>query len=131
MMGMDSVYLRVPAKPEYMLVIRLTTSAVASRAGFDVDEIEDIKMAVSEAGTFVMNQDRGVDWLELTFKVDKEEGIWIDIFASESHHPSEPFSGGEQSELSFYIMESLMDGVEKAMDNGLLRGIKMYKKFGG
>lgn len=130
-MGMDSVYLRVPAKPEYMLVIRLTTSAVASRAGFDVDEIEDIKMAVSEAGTFVMNQDRGVDWLELTFKVDKEEGIWIDIFASESHHPSALFSGGEQSELSFYIMESLMDGVEKAIDNGFLRGIKMYKKFGG
>jgi serine/threonine-protein kinase RsbW len=131
MMSMDSVYLRVPAKPEYMLVIRLTTSAVASRAGFDVDEIEDIKLAVSEAGTFMMNHDKGVEWLELEFKVDKEEGIWIDIFASEAAHKDVLFSNNEQSELSFYIMESLMDGVEKAIDNGFLRGIKMYKKFGG
>ncbi len=130
-MSMNSVYLKVPAKPEYMLVIRLTTSAVASRAGFDVDEIEDIKMAVSEAGTFVMNQDKGVEWLELTFKVDKEEGMWIDIFASESVHQEALFSNREQSELSFYIMESIMDQVEKAIDNGFLRGIKMYKKFGG
>nr|PZN11379.1 MAG: hypothetical protein DIU64_02990 [Caldicoprobacter oshimai] len=130
-MTMDSVYLKVPAKPEYMLVIRLTTSAVASRAGFDVDEIEDIKLAVSEAGTFMMNEDKGVEWLELTFKVDKEEGIWIDIFASEAVDEAVLFSKNEQTELSFYIMESLMDGVEKAIDNGFLRGIKMYKKFGG
>lgn len=131
MMSKDSVYLKVPAKPEYMLVIRLTTSAVASRAGFDVDEIEDIKMAVSEAGTFVMNQDNGVEWLELTFKVDKEEGMWIDVFASEQAQHGLPLSGSEQLELSFYIMESLMDGVEKISDNGFLMGIKMYKKFGG
>lgn len=131
MMEMDNIYLKVPAKPEYMLVIRLTTSAVASRAGFGVDEIEDIKLAVSEAGTYVMNHDRSIEWLELTFKVDKEKGMWIDIFASKSVHRDVPFFDDEQIEFSFYIMQSLMDVVEKTMDNGVLRGIKMYKKYGG
>lgn len=130
-MNMDSVYLRVPAKPEYILVIRLTTSAVASRAGFDVDEIEDIKLAVSEAGTFMMNHSKNVKWLELEFNVDKEEGIWIDILASEAIHRNAMLCESEQSELSFYIMESLMDRVEKVGDSGFLKGIKMHKKFGG
>lgn len=130
-MNKDSVYLRVPAKPEYMLVVRLTTSAVASRAGFDVDEIEDIKLAVSEAGIFMMNHSKSVKWLELEFSVDKDKGIWIDILASEAIHQDAVLSESEQSELSFYIMESLMDRVEKVVDNGFLRGIKMHKKFGG
>jgi serine/threonine-protein kinase RsbW len=135
MMGVDSIYLKVPAKPEYILVARLTCSAVASRADFGVDEIEDIKVAVAEAGTVVMNQGKGVEWLELNFEVNKGEDIHIHIFASGAADGVVSFSKSEQEEqqveLSFDIMESLMDGVEKVVENGFLRGIKMYKKFGG
>jgi serine/threonine-protein kinase RsbW len=48
---MDYVEMKIPAKPEYVGVIRLTISGIASRMGYTYEEIEDIKIAVSEACT--------------------------------------------------------------------------------
>jgi len=44
----DSIKLIIPCKPEYVGTVRLTISSVASKAGFDVEAIEDMKIAVSE-----------------------------------------------------------------------------------
>ncbi|CAC6704679.1 anti-sigma B factor [Staphylococcus aureus] len=43
--------MRVPASAEYVSLIRLTLSGVFSRAGATYDDIEDAKIAVSEAVT--------------------------------------------------------------------------------
>jgi hypothetical protein len=43
------VLLTVPAEPSMSRVARLAASGLASLAGFSVDEIEDIKIAISEA----------------------------------------------------------------------------------
>ena len=45
------VELRLPSRPEFVGVARLTVAGVASRMSFDVEAIEDIKVAVSEACT--------------------------------------------------------------------------------
>jgi serine/threonine-protein kinase RsbW len=50
----DVVELVVPNERKYLHVARLAVSGVASRAGFSVDEIEDIKLAVGEACTNAM-----------------------------------------------------------------------------
>ena len=42
------VEIRVPPDPSLSRVLRLAASGMASLAGFDVDQIEDIKIAVSE-----------------------------------------------------------------------------------
>jgi hypothetical protein len=42
------IEVRVPAEPTLSRVLRLAASGVASLAGFTVDEIENIKIAVSE-----------------------------------------------------------------------------------
>jgi hypothetical protein len=42
------IEIRVPPVPSLSRVLRLSASGVASLAGFTVDEIEDIKIAVSE-----------------------------------------------------------------------------------
>ena len=47
----DYIAVKVPAKPEYVGVIRLTLSGIASRMGYAYEEIEDLKIAVSEACT--------------------------------------------------------------------------------
>ncbi len=130
-MDTDTISLKVPAKPEYILVIRITTSAVASRAGFGIDEIEDIKVAVAEAGVTIMNQGNDVQFLELKFGVSDNKEILISVSASEVHEVKTSYLENEQTELSFYIMESLMDHVEKRIEDGLLSGVTLYKKFGG
>ncbi|HAQ06642.1 MAG TPA: anti-sigma B factor RsbW [Bacillus bacterium] len=47
----DYIEMKIPAKPEFVGVIRLTLSGIASRMGFSYDEIEDLKIATSEACT--------------------------------------------------------------------------------
>ena len=48
---MDYIEIKIPAKPDYIGVIRLTLSGIANRIGYTYEEIEDIKIAVSEACT--------------------------------------------------------------------------------
>jgi serine/threonine-protein kinase RsbW len=42
------VSLSFPAKAEYLRLARLAAADAASRAGFDVDDIDDVRIAVSE-----------------------------------------------------------------------------------
>ena len=42
------VTLTVPAVPEYLRLARMASADAASRAGFDYEEIDDLRIAVSE-----------------------------------------------------------------------------------
>ena len=46
---MDTIKFMIPGKPEYLTMVRLAISSVATTCGFDLDAIEDIKTAVGEA----------------------------------------------------------------------------------
>ena len=50
-----TVKIVLPSRPEYLLVARLATSGVGLRADLTVDDIEDLKVAVAEACTNVIN----------------------------------------------------------------------------
>ncbi|MFD1019333.1 anti-sigma B factor RsbW [Thalassobacillus hwangdonensis] len=47
----DFVEVKVPAKAEYVGVVRLSISGIANRMGFSYEDIEDLKVAISEAIT--------------------------------------------------------------------------------
>jgi len=51
----DYIEMKVPAKAEYVGVIRLSISGIASRMGFTYEAIEDLKVALSEAATNVVS----------------------------------------------------------------------------
>jgi hypothetical protein len=44
----DRVELRFPARGDLIVLARLVTSAVSARAGFDIEELEDLRLAVGE-----------------------------------------------------------------------------------
>ena len=50
-LGADAraVVIAIPASPEYVRVVRLAVAGVATRMRFSYEQIEDIKLAVSEA----------------------------------------------------------------------------------
>ena len=52
----DLIRLSFPVNPAYVSSARLTVSSIANRIGLDVDEIEDIKTAVSEACTYIIKR---------------------------------------------------------------------------
>ncbi|WP_181350145.1 anti-sigma B factor RsbW [Thalassobacillus sp. CUG 92003] len=47
----DFIEIKVPAKAEYVGVVRLSISGIANRMGFTYEDIEDLKVAISEALT--------------------------------------------------------------------------------
>lgn len=51
----DFIQMKFPAKPDYVSVIRLSVSGIANRMGFSYEDIEDLKISVSEAASNVVN----------------------------------------------------------------------------
>ena len=45
----DKLTFVIPGKPEYITMVRLAVGSAADNAGFNVEQIEDIKNAVGEA----------------------------------------------------------------------------------
>jgi len=45
----DCIKFSVPGKPEYIRVVRMGVAALACNAGFDVEAVDDMKLAVDEA----------------------------------------------------------------------------------
>lgn len=128
----DNVEIKVPAKPQYVSVVRLTISGLAIRVGFSYDEIEDLKIAISEAVTNVVQHAYG----------ESEEGDVIisaslypnrmEIKVSDSgnsfnveevktktgpYHVEDDVDQLREGGLGLYLMEALMDEV-KINNNG-------------
>ena len=132
----DSLSISIPNKPEYVGVVRLTTSAIASRMGFNVEEIEDIKVAVAEACTNaivhgICNQDENfnihfaMDEEKIVIKV-QDQGTGFYCEAVEEPDLTSPKEGG----LGIFIIKSLMDEVEVESNIGKGTTIKMTKHLG-
>ncbi|TCO78074.1 ATP-binding protein [Marinisporobacter balticus] len=132
----DHFSISVPNKPEYVNVVRLTTSAIASRMGFNIEQIEDIKVAIAEACTNAIkhglcNHNQNFD---INFFIDDEK-IIIDVidkgtgFASneiEKPDLTSPKEGG----LGIFIIQSLMDKVEIVSEIGKGTRLQMIKYLG-
>ena len=131
MKAFDYVELRVPAKPQYVSVVRLTISGLAARIGFSYDEIEDLKIATGEAVTNVVrhaydDQDEGEMVIGCALFEDKFEIMVADYGNSFDFEQIKsnigPYQGDEnisvlrEGGLGLYLMESLMDEVK--MNNG-------------
>ena len=68
----DVVELSIPVAADLVVLARLTASTVAARANFDVEEIEDLRLAVDELCISVVH-DRSDGRLSLRFTRDDDE----------------------------------------------------------
>jgi serine/threonine-protein kinase RsbW len=50
--------IRQPADTAYVAVLRITTAGLAARLDFTLDDIEDLRMAVGEASTMLLERAR-------------------------------------------------------------------------
>ena len=55
----QEISLKIPAEAEFVGVVRLAVSGVAARMNFSIEEIEDIKVSISEACTNVIQHAYG------------------------------------------------------------------------
>ena len=106
----EVVRLSVPGLLEYVRVVRLTAAAVASRFGFDVEEIEDLRVAVDELASVVIEAGIGGE-VTLTFS------NLGDMFTVEGSGPVD----GEPvlDDLTRQILSVVVDAFEIATTDGV------------
>lgn len=126
----NTVSLKVPSKSEYIIVTRLCASGIAGRMGFNLDQIEDIKLAVSEAGNLLIQQPCIFPELNLIFTIESAQ-LMVEVNAEGLEDPECGREIGEFNELTLAIIESMTDSMEQLYVNGVLSGIKMTILIGG
>jgi len=111
---MDKVLLRIPKKSEYMSTIRLTSSALSNLKGFNIDEIEDIKVVISEICTFFINNlKNNSDDFQINYE------IFPDKLAVTVADLNEGRLSGDclKDNMSIMIIESLSDTYNYDLNN--------------
>ena len=68
----ETIRLSVPAALEYVRIVRLTGPGVASRLGFDVEEIENLRVALDELASMAIESPTPGE-LEVTFSTTETE----------------------------------------------------------
>jgi serine/threonine-protein kinase RsbW len=117
---MTNIKLTIPSLSDYVGVVRLTASGIANRMKFTHEDIEDIKIAVSEACTNAVQYAYGDSPgdIEIVFSIfeDKLEikisdsGKGFDIDADVKTKEDDPEKIGLG--LGIVFMRSLMDHVD-------------------
>lgn len=104
---MDKINLNIPKKSEYMSTIRLTTSALSNLYGFNVDEIEDLKVIISEVCSFFINNVEKKDKpLYIEYQLESNK-LAVEVFDNNEGLITE--KSKENSEMCIMIIESLAD----------------------
>ncbi|OYD06776.1 anti-sigma B factor RsbW [Paludifilum halophilum] len=122
----DLIELTIPAKAQYVGVVRLAVSGIANRMGFSYDDIEDMKLAVAEACTNAVDHayTDQLGKVDVIFRIYrdrleiriKDEGNSFDIAAVKQRSgPIEnhlPLTAMRERGLGLHLMETLMDRVD-------------------
>jgi serine/threonine-protein kinase RsbW len=104
----DVIDLSLPAGADLLVLARLTAATIASRAGFDVEEIEDLRLAVDELCVSLLQE--GADGrLNLAFTRDENLVEVSCIFASASTSNGVRGGSGVLQGLSAQILDALVD----------------------
>ena len=131
----DYFEMRIPSKTQYVGVARLTVSGLASRLGFSYDDIEDLKIATSEAVTnaiqhaYVEDEEKQEVVVGCAVYEDKLEIMVADYGRSFEFEEVKEKVGPyhEETEVEFiregglglFLIESLMDEVKVLNENGV------------
>ncbi|TDM21098.1 anti-sigma B factor RsbW [Macrococcoides caseolyticum] len=137
----DYVEMRFPATAEYVGLVRLTLSGILNRAGANYDEIEDTKIAVSEAVTNAVKHaykddvqgDVLVGYVIFDDKVEvivSDSGTNFDYERTKSelgpYEENENIDFIREGGLGLFLIESLMDEVNVKKDSGVTISMTKY-----
>ncbi len=112
------VSLGIPAKPEYLVLVRLALSAVCRLTPLGPDEVADLKLAVTEAATNRVQPDRPGDdespELRVGMRLDEDR---LEVTLRGGTPSDVP---DEERELSRAIVEATVDQFEEDGESTLL-----------
>lgn len=131
----SDVELRIPCRAEWVALARLAAAAVANRLQFSIEEIEDVKLAVAEACTAVIQHENHGEFIELSCEARPDE------LRLRVHDAGRHFASGQRSAMDFdearvaglgvFLIRTLMDEVSYEVHPELGTDLRMTKKTAG
>jgi len=118
----DHIELTFPARGDLIVLARLVTSAISARAGFDIEELEDLRLAVGELCLLTLQgHDARYGDLRLELSVlDDAIGVQCTLEHAApggETHPEED----ESALLSQQILDALVDEHGRESQDGSVR----------
>ncbi len=113
------VELRIPARAEWVAVARLAAAAVGSRMRFSVDEIDDLKLAIAEACTNIIQRSEAIENIDLRWEAGPID-LRITVSGDGRAPKLESVKGADEDNkvggLGVFLIRALMDTVEYEID---------------
>ena len=130
----DLLKFSIPGKPEYVKIVKLAIGSAAGVANFNIEAIEDIEIAVSEACKIITCHgfDGFSDFYDVECRIDQEQITVLVSDASRAHslekHKKPCIDCPNEGNLGIYVIKSLMDEVEIIKEEGKNNSIRMVKR---
>jgi anti-sigma regulatory factor (Ser/Thr protein kinase) len=124
---METIYLKIPKDPQFMLAVRLLAAGIGNVYSFNSEDIEDLKVAVSEA--CFCSPEEGTPSIELTFFLEDGQ-MTVEVKGSASgRKPVLTLGKPSQESIGFLLMQNLMNSLEFKKDEtcSLIRMTKKAK----
>ena len=121
----EIIQLSLPLNATYVSAARLTASNIAYKMGFDIDGIEDVKAAVSEACAYIIKKAPAppeVAYYVINFELRDDE---LEINLNLSKDLRVPL---EEDFLGLAMIKALADELDFQLDGEFLTLITMRKK---
>lgn len=141
MIDRDTIEMKVPCDSRFLSVVRLTVAGAGARAGLAINEVDDVKVATSEACTNVLEhayQDQpGATCPCLVIRMHVKTGeLRVEVedcgkgFDPKRLPKVEPEQRvKEEGGLGIYLMHSLMDEVKIESAPGSGTKVTMVKRL--
>jgi serine/threonine-protein kinase RsbW len=118
----DRIELTFPARGDLIVLARLVTSAISARAGFDIEELEDLRLAVGELCLLTLQgHDSRYGDLRLELSVlDDAIGVQCTLEHAAPGGETRP-DEDESAQLSQQILDALVDEHGRESQDGSVR----------
>lgn len=122
----EKIELTLPVNSAYVSAARLTASSISNRMGFNIEDIEDIKAAVSEACIYIIKQcsHAGKQEFRIEFMLHDNKLLEIRLTTALT---ATVLAASDEDELGIKMIQALMDSLEITFENGGV-GIIMQKQ---
>lgn len=125
--------LEISGNPDYIQIAKMAVGAAASTAGFDIEHVEDIELAVAEACKNITCHgfDGWSECYEITCRVNDARmeitvtDIKCEHSVSKGKRPC--LDCPKEGDLGIFVIKSLMDEVEITKEKQGNRSIKMVR----
>ena len=126
----DRIELRFPARGDLIVLARLVTSAISARAGFDIEELEDLRLAVGELCLLTLQGHDG-RYGDLCLElIVMEDAIAVECTLKGAAPAAARPDEDESARLSEQILAALVDEHGRQSQDGSVRAW-LRKRRGG